>query len=71
MSALLGQKRTISEFCAMSAYPSKADIIERDRHVRFVPKADSCTAAKELLFDQLISALQKRFRNCQPDCFAF
>ena len=24
----------------MSALPSKADIVERDRHVRFVPKAD-------------------------------
>ena len=30
----------------MSALPPKADIAERDRHVRFVPKADSCTAAK-------------------------
>jgi len=29
----------------MSALPRKADIAERDRHVRFVPKADSCTAA--------------------------
>jgi hypothetical protein len=29
----------------MSALPPKADIAERDRHVRFVPKADSCTAA--------------------------
>jgi hypothetical protein len=24
----------------MSALPPKADIVERDRHVRFVPKAD-------------------------------
>jgi len=29
----------------MSALPPKADIAERDRHVRFVPKAESCTAA--------------------------
>ena len=28
----------------MSALPPKADIAERDRHVRFVPKAE-CTAA--------------------------
>jgi hypothetical protein len=29
----------------MSAITPKADIAERRRHVRFVPKADSCTAA--------------------------
>jgi len=29
----------------MSALPPKADIAERARRVRFVPKADSCTAA--------------------------
>jgi len=29
----------------MSALPPKADIRHCDRHVRFVPKADSCTAA--------------------------
>jgi hypothetical protein len=26
--------------CPMSALPPKADIVEPDRHVRFVPKAD-------------------------------
>jgi hypothetical protein len=36
MSAL-GQKRTFSEVCVMSAIPPKADIAERDRHVRIVP----------------------------------
>ena len=36
----LGQKRTFSELCAMSALPPKADIAEQRRHVRFVPKAD-------------------------------
>src|SRR5262245_30773063 len=30
---------------AKSALPPKADIDPRDRHVRFVPKADLCTAA--------------------------
>ena len=30
----------------MSALPPKADIAERHRDVRFVPKADSCSAAK-------------------------
>jgi hypothetical protein len=29
----------------MSALPPKAGIAERDHHVRFVLKADSCTAA--------------------------
>src|SRR4029077_10465423 len=31
----------------MSALPPKADIARRQLDVRFVPKADSCTAAKE------------------------
>jgi hypothetical protein len=35
----------------MSALPPKADIEERDRHVRFVPQADSCSAARTQLFD--------------------
>jgi hypothetical protein len=29
----------------MSAFHPKADIAEQQRHVRFVPKADSCIAA--------------------------
>jgi hypothetical protein len=36
MSAL-GQKRTFHSGQPMSALPPKADIAERDRHVRFVP----------------------------------
>jgi hypothetical protein len=38
MSAL-GQKRTLPNIGAMSALPPKADIDERDRHIRFVPIA--------------------------------
>ena len=34
----------------MSALPPKADIERHEWHVRFVPKADLCTA-KTLLFD--------------------
>jgi hypothetical protein len=34
----------------MSALPPKADIADCNRDVRFVPKADSCTAAKILSF---------------------
>ena len=39
MSAL-GQKRTFGPRNLMSALPPKADIVEGDWHVRFVPKAD-------------------------------
>jgi len=46
MSAL-GQKRTSKHARVMSALPPKADITEYCGHVRFVPKADSCTAAKK------------------------
>jgi hypothetical protein len=45
MSAL-GQKRTLAYVGYLSALPPKANIAERHHHVRFVPKADSCTAAK-------------------------
>jgi hypothetical protein len=44
MSAM-GHKRTLKRFRLTSALPPKADIAERDRDVRFVPKADSCAAA--------------------------
>jgi hypothetical protein len=43
----------------MSALPPKADIAERDWDVRFVPKADSCTAAKIRLFDHFVGAVRK------------
>jgi hypothetical protein len=39
MSAL-GHWRTLKRFQLMSALPPKADIPERQGHVRFVPKAD-------------------------------
>ena len=44
MSAL-GQKRTLGKVRLMSALHRRADIGTRSRNVRFVPKADSCTAA--------------------------
>jgi hypothetical protein len=62
MSAL-GQKQTWRIETAMSALPPKADIGERDHHVRFVPKADSCTAAKWILFDHLAGATKERQRD--------
>ncbi len=36
----LGQKRTLANIMSMSALPPKADIVQSDCHVRFVPKAD-------------------------------
>jgi hypothetical protein len=39
MSAL-GQKQTFERVRAMSALPPKADIVESDWNVRFVPKAE-------------------------------
>jgi hypothetical protein len=60
----------------MSALPPKADIAERDRHVRFVPKADivrSITSDKEAKADYPISAcfkalcLPDRLRSCGRD----
>jgi hypothetical protein len=44
MSAL-GQKRTSTHVRVMSALPPKADIRQRELNVRFVPKADICSAA--------------------------
>src|SRR5262249_3159830 len=41
--------RFVSFVVAMSALPPKADIGTQSRNVRFVPKADSCAAAKRLL----------------------
>jgi|SRR5262252_4239496 len=40
----------------MSALPPKANIRPRNRHVRFVPKADSCTAANSPLFNHLVGS---------------
>jgi hypothetical protein len=50
----------------MSASPPKAYIDRRDRHVRLVPKADSCTAANSISFDHLVGAAEQRQRNRQP-----
>src|SRR5262249_35751629 len=50
MSAL-GQKQTSQHLQPMSALPPKADIGTQSRNVRFVPQADSCTAAKSSYFD--------------------
>jgi len=44
----------------MSALPPKADIGTQRWHVRFVPKADICGAAKFRLFDHLVGARDQR-----------
>ena len=58
MSAV-GQKQTLRRSNATSALPPKADIDGRSPDVRFVPIADSCTAAKGTLFNQLVGANEK------------
>jgi len=54
----------------MSALPPKADIAERRRHVRFVPKADICGAgirAGTTLFDHLVGNRQHARWNCESE----
>ena len=53
----------------MSALPPKADIVERDRHVRFVPKADSCSAAILSLFDHLAGLRKQHRRHGEAERF--
>jgi hypothetical protein len=44
----------------MSALPPKGDIVECDRHVRFVPEADILHCGKDWLFDDLIGGNLQR-----------
>jgi hypothetical protein len=65
MSAL-GQRQTLSDIKAMSALPPKADIAERDWHVRFVPKVDirlgySITSSALRCNEERLSARAARF----------
>jgi hypothetical protein len=64
MSAL-GQKQILRQSSRMSTLPPKADIVERDRHVRFVPKAvvSRCSKnslSKASLLDHLVGATEQR-----------
>src|SRR5215469_12340340 len=54
----------------MSALPPIADIAERRRDVRFVPKADICTAAKIDLFDHLVGCGERDCGMVRPRVFA-
>ena len=62
MSAL-GQKRTLKRLHPMSALPPKADMVQHDCDVRFVPKADICGAANCNLFDHFVGRGEQRRRN--------
>jgi hypothetical protein len=77
-----GRSRSVS-LSANVRFGSKADIASIKWDVRFTPKSGHRSRRREcplcaksrlvqcsktVLFDQLVSALQKRFRKCQPDC---
>src|SRR6516164_6529237 len=47
-NAALGHKRAFAVQTGMSALPPKADMCGARAHVRFGPKADSCSAAKSI-----------------------
>jgi hypothetical protein len=55
--------QTLQQVCDMSALPPKADMDEHDGDVRFVPKSDICSAAKERLFDHRVGAGEQRGWN--------
>jgi hypothetical protein len=48
-----GHKQTFGPFIAMSALPPKADIAERDCHVRFVPCVDGSEMARRIFTLQI------------------
>ena len=62
MSAL-GQKQTFKRLRLTSALLPKADIAERDWHVRFVPKADIPRRSEIALFDHLAGGHKKTLRH--------
>ena len=74
----LGQKQTLTSGQPLSALTPNADIAIRQLNVRFVPKADSCAAAKRTLAvclvllldnDRLFSANHFAIAKNDPDSF--
>jgi hypothetical protein len=65
----LSQKQTWRRSNGMSALHPKADIVGRQFDVRFVPKADSCTAAKRTLFDHLVGDGEQARGYRKAECF--
>src|SRR5215471_8387036 len=61
--SVVGHKRTSQHVRAMSALPPKADIGTQPCNVRFVPKADSCIAAKSLSFDHVVGEHEEIVRQ--------
>src|SRR6516164_630770 len=62
VTSAVGLKRTSKRVRVMSALPPKADIGTQSRNVRFVPKADSCSAAKKYC-DGLLRARDGHIRS--------
>ena len=60
MSAL-GQKQTFERLRLMSALPPKADIAERDWHVRYVAKADIVRCGEIRRYSITSSAVESSF----------
>ena len=52
-------------WATMSALPPKADMVQHDRDVRFVPKADKVHCSKSTLFDNLVRNTHQSRRHCQ------
>ena len=67
MSAL-GQKQTCAVQKAMSALPPITDICRALAHVRFVPIADSCTAAQRIVIDHLVGAANEHVWDVEIEC---
>src|SRR5262245_21031864 len=66
----LGQKRTSEHDQIVSALPPKADVAERDWHVRFVPKADITTSLDHFVGELLHLRRHiesERFRGLEVD----
>jgi hypothetical protein len=67
----LGQKQTLDRLNTMSALSPKADIAERDRHVRFVPKADKVHRSQSVGYSIISSAVASNHKTAVHRPFHF